>query len=711
VTAEQAQEQRHASRQAEPKKLPGRLEGVITAADTGKPLVGATVRVMVEAGPGQREAREVVSDAQGRYQLSLPLGQSRIWGLWAPPGYYTQDENTRRSFATSQAAPRMVQDFVLTPGAPWRVELDGVQLPADKAPFFTAAPGPLGPGRRLGRSADLIAVRGDAQGKAVLTIPPTGGTYLFSCTLAGVQGPYVVKPSNVEIDPGFDPRRLRGAPEPVPERKAVRLRDAAGRKAVIDGADVGIEDEQAVVRFRAETIRDAVELTFRGSVVDETGKPIADATATGVSTSGDDLHSASVMNGPTATTNAQGVFEFTKVVRPTYVTVNPRIYMVVRKPGFDGATSKEVKLPEVKQIGHGDFGVTTLKSGHAVRGKVVDEAGQPLQGALVSNSTHPFLYRHLDCRTDVDGRFVMPDLSHGIHKFHAQYGERSGTTDFRCDEKNYECVIIARPRPPRPRSGVSASKQPLPPPTADTGVWDLRPPTKEPRYKNEPKYALFVFGPKRDQRVWLVLDGNTLYVDRNGNGDLTEAGERFQPVIPAEGVNTVGNPGFYTRFDAFEFTIQAASSGETKFRMDQWIRDPQFVPKTDIEKRLAAPWLKFRMERAILWRKNGLGQARTSVFFMPRAEDAQVCAFDGPVKTIVRPEQVLQRGAVGCNFAVHFAVLSRPYAGAETYHRSDTRVAEKEPPESAQLEVEIYFPSRIPGAEPIRRKYLLKQRC
>jgi hypothetical protein len=49
---------------------------------------------------------------------------------------------------------------------------------------------------------------------------------------------------------------------------------------------------------------------------------------------------------------------------------------------------------------------------------------------------------------------------------------------------------------------------------------------KEPKYKTEPYYALVVIGPRAEKRVWLVVDGDTLYVDRNGNGDLTEANER-----------------------------------------------------------------------------------------------------------------------------------------------------------------------------------------
>jgi hypothetical protein len=50
---------------------------------------------------------------------------------------------------------------------------------------------------------------------------------------------------------------------------------------------------------------------------------------------------------------------------------------------------------------------------------------------------------------------------------------------------------------------------------------------KEPAYRSKaPRYCLLVFGPEAKTRVWLVHDGDTLYVDRNGNGDLTEEGER-----------------------------------------------------------------------------------------------------------------------------------------------------------------------------------------
>ncbi len=62
--------------------------------------------------------------------------------------------------------------------------------------------------------------------------------------------------------------------------------------------------------------------------------------------------------------------------------------------------------------------------------------------------------------------------------------------------------------------------------------------TKEPRYGETPLYLLLTFGPDSTDRVWAVLDGTVLYLDKNDNGDLTDEGERvFALVLPGDGVN------------------------------------------------------------------------------------------------------------------------------------------------------------------------------
>src|SRR5262249_22449779 len=58
---------------------------------------------------------------------------------------------------------------------------------------------------------------------------------------------------------------------------------------------------------------------------------------------------------------------------------------------------------------------------------------------------------------------------------------------------------------------------------------------REPRYVGAPRYALFIFDPQAKFWVWAVLDKSrselpfydVLYLDKNGNGDLTEPAKRF----------------------------------------------------------------------------------------------------------------------------------------------------------------------------------------
>jgi len=110
---------------------------------------------------------------------------------------------------------------------------------------------------------------------------------------------------------------------------------------------------------------------------------------------------------------------------------------------------------------------------------------------------------------------------------------------------------------------------------------------REPAYRSKPAYCLLVFGPQAKTRVWLVRDGNTLYVDRNGNGDLTEEGERVvrkaapAPHFEAGDITAAGCRGKYTQLvvqfhDKEGWTVlvisvagkgrQAASEGERSLR-------------------------------------------------------------------------------------------------------------------------------------------------
>jgi hypothetical protein len=48
-------------------------------------------------------------------------------------------------------------------------------------------------------------------------------------------------------------------------------------------------------------------------------------------------------------------------------------------------------------------------------------------------------------------------------------------------------------------------------------------PTKEPKYSGSPRYGLITIDGGK-AKVWFVVDGTQLYMDKNGNGDLTDDG-------------------------------------------------------------------------------------------------------------------------------------------------------------------------------------------
>lgn len=87
----------------------------------------------------------------------------------------------------------------------------------------------------------------------------------------------------------------------------------------------------------------------------------------------------------------------------------------------------------------------------------------------------------------------------------------------------------------------------------------------EPAGLVKPRYCLLVFGPEAKTRVWIIEDGDTLYVDRNANGDLTEAGEAFAPGERREHMASVDGKSFRKHRDwTYPIGDVTPSNGLTK---------------------------------------------------------------------------------------------------------------------------------------------------
>jgi hypothetical protein len=175
---------------------------------------------------------------------------------------------------------------------------------------------------------------------------------------------------------------------------------------------------------------------------------------------------------------------------------------------------------------------------------------------------------------------------------------------------------------------------------------------KEPAYESKaPLYCLVVFGAEAKVRVWLVLDGDTLYVDRNGNGDLTEPGERCAANAilhrpDAEKAEAAWARPWVTlhrpenRHDVetmrkFDFRCKPhRHETEEGPILSCWpevyfLHVFQLIPREDHHDR---EWVKSFQERPFyvcMAAKGGPSQS-ASLAFASRPEDAQVLHFDGP---------------------------------------------------------------------------------
>lgn len=236
---------------------------------------------------------------------------------------------------------------------------------------------------------------------------------------------------------------------------------------------------------------------------------------------------------------------------------------------------------------------------------------------------------------------------------------------------------------------------------ADLGAID-RSIGKEPAYQSKnPEYCLLVFGLEAKTRVWVVLDGDVLYLDRNGNGNLTDPGER---IAPREVLRRPEGRVDVELMRIFELVGWAPPAPPilTCGPEVNWFYLFQLVPRDDYHER---DWVKFYQEKpfdfAVTTRTKCAERARLG--FGQRPQDAPVLHFDGPrsLSLSERWPMTFRRGEI-----THLAVeLTTP--GLNAVVKTDHHEI---PPEIHPV-AEIAFPPAAPGEEPARLRVELKERC
>jgi hypothetical protein len=211
---------------------------------------------------------------------------------------------------------------------------------------------------------------------------------------------------------------------------------------------------------------------------------------------------------------------------------------------------------------------------------------------------------------------------------------------------------------------------------ASAGAVDLskieRQIAKEPSYASKNvKYCLLVFGPEAEKRVWLAWDGKDLHVDCNGNGVLTDEGEKIagprRP--PEEDENIQLSPVALSAFGS-RCTLEVALEKETCF---------------------------------LTLEGEGMHRHYASPKLAGTAAKAPIVHFNGPL-TMALSERELFCSDKPSEL---FAVVGTPGLGEDSF----ASIGHSAVPEKAHPTAELEFPAASADAKPLRVTIELAERC
>jgi hypothetical protein len=230
---------------------------------------------------------------------------------------------------------------------------------------------------------------------------------------------------------------------------------------------------------------------------------------------------------------------------------------------------------------------------------------------------------------------------------------------------------------------------------------------KEPKYKEKPYYALLVIGPKAEKRIWLVVDGEILYVDRNGNGDLTETKERVAIDEKEKEVLWLSLSEMYKGRNHFDMGEVAG----LRLRLDFLVRDKKFVPETERDKQRLEAHTQFAGEGgeiAILSRDNS--PAPIHVTFCKQPKDAHICHIAGPLTFALRSKDAtLERGSDRNLLQVIIGTPGLPVRGVAGPVLAPLGITEV--PADVHPVALLEFPHRDARRPPVKLQVVLDQRC
>jgi hypothetical protein len=219
---------------------------------------------------------------------------------------------------------------------------------------------------------------------------------------------------------------------------------------------------------------------------------------------------------------------------------------------------------------------------------------------------------------------------------------------------------------------------------------------KEPVYAGKPTYSLLVLGADQKTRVWIVLDGDTVYADKNGNGNLTDEGEKFTATPEVDDAEEIKVS--ITQFDLGDLPAVGGKQPYTGLTLGRYVFERKGAG--------AGQATLFTQVSLTLHDKHSQSVRPT---FAAKPADAPVAHLDGPFEIRVAPDPkgepaCLAKGDDEHEFTVQIGTMG---IGEGSW----APLGYEQVPDDAYPVVEIAFPAAKKDAPPIVKKFTLDSRC
>ena len=241
---------------------------------------------------------------------------------------------------------------------------------------------------------------------------------------------------------------------------------------------------------------------------------------------------------------------------------------------------------------------------------------------------------------------------------------------------------------------------------------------REPGYKSTPRYALLVIGPSAEHRAWFVVDGDEVaYIDRNGNGDLTDPDERIE--LDRAATDKIHLASTQSVKAMHVFQIGNVAGAVLNFQL--WVRNPEYNPSEDESLKDHPEILAYQQDmrdrdwtNGSLYRvaNNGM-KAQIPLALTTKPDDAQICHLFGPLTIHLKwgERQMLEPWPKKTVFDINIGSRNLPPRDWKHSGFDFAPLTTSEIPVDVHPVVTFEYPAVGPGGKPLYQTLSLDERC